>query len=97
MPRAQHSRPPRRRKAPRPSVEIVEIDSGEEECEIQPRLCGVLRGQNPNVVIPSTQASVDTAYGDNLDVLESAQAVRPSTRQSRYGKSDANYDMKVST
>lgn len=73
----------------------MEIQSDEDEHEKQPRLTGALRGLDPRVVIPPTQPSVETENEDGANAVESAQSVRHVTRQSRNGKSEANYDMKV--
>jgi hypothetical protein len=87
----------RPRKAPRPSVEIVEINSDGDERGEQPRFTGALRGLHPKNMIPTTQLSVETEHEDGANSVENTQSVRHVTRQSRYGKSEANYDMKVQT
>lgn len=88
--------PRRPKKGPRPSIEIVEISSGEEDGEEQERFGGVLRGLNPKNVIPPTQISIETedAAAEGVVITQTA---RHGTRQSHYGKTQANYSMKVST
>lgn len=75
---------------------MVEVSSDEDERGMQPRLSGVLRGLNPDAVILPTQPSIEVADEDDGDGAKSTRAVRHGTRQSLYGKSEANYDMKVS-
>jgi hypothetical protein len=76
-------------------VEIVEIQSDEVEHDKQPRLTGALRGLDPRVVIPPTEPSVEIENEDGANAVEGAQSAPHVTRQSRNGKSEANYDMKV--
>ena len=76
-------------------MEIVEIDSDEDESEQLPRLTGVLRGLNPRVVIAATQPSVEMERENDADGIENTRRARRSTRQAQNDKHDVNYDMKV--
>lgn len=57
-------------------------------------LTGAARGLNPKNMILPTHASVETVQFDGDGAVET-QPVRHVTRQSKHGRSDANYDMKV--
>lgn len=82
-------------KGPKPSVEIVEISSVADEDEAVTGR-GALRGLSQKLILPecSTEASVEaTNAGDEAEVKPSQPSTR-STRGSRYGRADVNYDMK---
>ena len=90
----------RARKTPRPEPEIVEVDSEEEHMKEEPRLRGALRGLNPKNVLESIDLTNDEDESDkeNSGTVEARdekpQITRHMTRGSRFGRSDANYDMK---
>ena len=83
------------RKTPRPSVEIVEVDTDEERQNQQPRLEGVLRGLNPDNVLPTTQNTIEISDDDEIPI-ETSQVSKHTTRQTRHGRAEVNYDMKAS-
>ncbi|KAK5121472.1 hypothetical protein LTR85_005305 [Meristemomyces frigidus] len=98
----QGSQPAKSRKAPKPTQEWVEVDSDEEENALAPPKRGVLRGLDPNNVLatPSTRSTVEISDSDKEDDESDENNVRRtqqpahSTRASRHGKADVNYDMK---
>lgn len=73
----------------------MEIESDEEDVEVQPRLRGALRGLDPNAIIPPTLPSIEKEDEDDADGLKDTQSIQHGTRQARHGRSEVNYDMKV--
>ena len=85
----QHSTGRKRR---RPSQQLVEVPSDEEDETAMIERKGAARGLNANNILPSrTTAESIEAEGS----LPKAEA-KHETRSTRNGKSKINYDMKVS-